>query len=415
MNILFLHRNFPAQFKNLATYFAHDPQNKVFFITAGKDNNIQGVNKIIYAPKRVPAPETHRYLKFYEESIIHGQDVANIALQLKKQGFVPDVIIAHNWGQSLFIKDVFPNSPLICHFEWFYNAHGADTDFNPAAPINTDTEAKIRVKNSHILVELYSSDHGISPTQWQKSQFPKEYQNKIDVVHEGVDTQYFVPNPEQKMVIPEINLDLSKEKEIITYVGRGMEPYRGFPEFMKSIEIIQKRRPNTHFVIVGQDRVCYGAKLPDGKTFKQVMLETLDLDMSRIHFTGHLSYDKYIKVLQASSAHVYLTYPFVLSWSALEAMSTGCIVIGSKTAPVEEVIKDGENGLLVDFYSPEQIADKVDYIFKNPKIIKKIKERARKTIVERYDVRNEVQKQVDIVNKVVLDHRAKNLIEIPLT
>lgn len=299
MNILFLHRNFPAQFLHLAQYFAKNPANKVVFITAREEYNFPNVIKAVYKPAE--PTKTHRYLGFYEESIRHGQSAANEALKLKQQGFIPDIIYGHSWGQTLFMKDIFPNTPLLCYFEWFYNSHGADVDF--VNKINHDTEANVRVKNSHILVDLYSCDYGVSPTLWQKNQFPKEFHHKIETIHDGVDTDYFKPNNEIKLTLP--NLDLSKE--IITYVGRGMEPYRGFPQFMESVALILERRPNAHVVIVGQDRVCYGSKLPEGQTYKQLMLEKLNLDMSRIHFTGHLAYTDYLKVLQASSAHIYLT------------------------------------------------------------------------------------------------------------
>jgi len=389
MNILFLHRNFPAQFVHLA----QDSNNKVVFITTRKENELQGVSKYVYTPHRVSSNETHRYLKFSEEAIIHGQDSAAIASQLKNQGFAPDVILGHAWGQTIFMKDVFPNTPLICYFDWFYNAHGSDVDFEDKVVL--DIEARVRIKNSHLLVDLYSCDYGICATQWQKNQFPKEFSHKIEVIHDGIDTDYFVPVPESKLIIP--NLDLSGEKEIITYVSRGMETYRGFHKFMESADIILKRRPDCHVVIVGEDRVCYGPKLPDGKTFKQVMLERLDLDMTRVHFTGRLPYEQYLKVLQASSAHVYLTYPFVLSWSMLEAMSAGCVVIGSDTPPVKEVIQDGYNGLLTDFFSPMQIADKVDYVLNNQDKMQEIRQNARETIVSNYDLKALLPKQIKII------------------
>lgn len=397
MNILFLHRNFPAQFLHLAKYLGGNPDNNVVFITAREEYNIRGVKKAVYNSDIKTNTNTHRYLNFYEESILHGQGAANVAVKLKRQGFVPDVIYGHSWGQTLFMKDIFPNSALLCYFEWFYNAHGADVDF--ANRINHDKEAHVRVKNSHILVDLYSCDHGLSPTLWQKNQFPKEFHHKIEVMHDGIDTNTFQPNPDNKLILPHLNLDLSDKKEIITYVGRGMEPYRGFPQFMESVAHILERRPNTHIVIVGQDRVCYGNKLPEGETYKKLMLERLNLDMSRVHFTGHLNSQDYLKVLQASSAHIYLTYPFVLSWSMLEAMSTGCIVIGSDTLPVKEVIEDGVNGLLVDFFNPVQIADRVDEVLDNQAKMEFIRQNARETILNQYSLSNLLPKHIDFLTK----------------
>jgi len=406
MNILFLHRNFPAQFRHLAVHLAKDPKNKVAFITNRKEYGIPGVIKVVYDLKREVPKETHRYLRFYEESINHAQSAAEAALSLKAHGFVPDIIYGHSWGPNMFMKDIFPDSVLLVYFEWFYNAHGSDVDFVNPKSVTINTEANLRVKNSHILVDLYSCDHGTSPTHWQHRQFPKEYRDKISVIHDGIETDYCMPNPDTKLVIPQINLDLSNVDEIVTYVGRGMEPYRGFPQFMESVEILLKKRSNCHVVIVGEDRVCYGGQLPDGKTFKQLMLENLDLDMTRVHFTGHIPYNDYLKVLQVSKAHIYLTYPFVLSWSVLEAMSAGCVIIGSNTEPVREVIKDGYNGYLTDFFSPSKIADKVCEVLDSPEEeLAYIRANARQTILDNYDLNKLLPKQLALFDSLINEKR----------
>lgn len=385
MRILFLHSNFPAQFRHLAQVLARDPQNQVVFGTKREDGSIAGVMKGIYKPSRDAAPQTHRYVRPLETAVLEGQAVFRMGVALKEQGFVPDIVYAHSgWGPGLFMKDLFPNTDYRCYFEWFYHAHGSDSDFDPAEPMDADNEARIRVGNAPILLDLVSCDRGMCPTRWQHSQFPPEFQSKLTVLHDGVDTDYFVPNPGAKLVLPSINLDLSEVDELVTYVGRGMEPYRGFPQFMQAIALLQQRRPNCHVVVVGEDRVAYGRPLPDGKTYKQLMLETLDLDLSRLHFTGPLPYGQYVQVLQASSAHVYLTRPFVLSWSMLESMSAGCLLVASSTAPVQEVIEDGYNGLLVDFFQPEQICDRLIEALEDKNRMHQIRQNARQTIVDRY-------------------------------
>ncbi|WP_373480059.1 glycosyltransferase family 4 protein [Geminocystis sp.] len=385
--VLFIHPNFPAQFRHLCQVLGKDSNYEVIFITKREEGQIEGIKKIIYQPSREAKIETHHYIRNLENAVLQGQAIYRVTTQLKQEGFYPDIVYGHSgWGPTLFIKDIFPRAKFLCYFEWFYNAHGSDADFDPSDPLSADDEARIRVKNAPILIDLYSCDRGLSPTLWQKQQFPPEYQSKITVLHDGVDTEFFKPNADTKLVIPEINLDLSKVTEIITYVARGMEPYRGFPQFIETIDILQKRRPNTHFVIVGQNRVAYGKQLPDGKTYKDVMLEKVSLDLSRVHFTGLLSYDYYLKVLQVSSAHIYLTRPFVLSWSMLESMATGCVVVASKTKPVEELIQDNYNGLFVPFFSPENIADKVEYALDNPEIMAKIRRKARETIVKNYNL-----------------------------
>lgn len=395
MQILFLHPNFPAQFRNLATLLAQDSQNQVVFGTKREDGSLPKVIKAIYRPSREARAETHHYVRSLENAVLQGQAVYRIAEQLKNQGFHPDVVFGHSgWGPTLFIKDIFPQARCLCYFEWFYHAHGTDADFDPAHPLTADDEARIRIKNTPILTDLYSCDRGLSPTHWQRQQFPPEFQTKIDVSHDGVDTQYFCPNPDIKLVLPNINLDLSEVTEIVTYVARGMEPYRGFPQFMSLLAILQKQRPGCHGVIVGEDRVAYGRSLPDGKSYKQLMLETLELDLTRTHFTGLLPYGDYLKVLQASSVHVYLTVPFVLSWSMLEAMSAGCVLVASNTPPVREVIEDGNNGLLVDLLDFQAIAERVSAILDHPQDYLPLRQRARETICDRYDLAKLLPQQV---------------------
>ncbi|MBN3926010.1 glycosyltransferase family 4 protein [Nostoc sp. NMS4] len=387
MKILFLHPNFPSQFRNLAIVLGKDPNCQVVFGTNRQEGEIPGVFKAIYTPSREAAPQTHHYVRNLENAVLTAQAVYRVAEKLKSEGFFPDIVYGHSgWGPTLFMKDVFPKAELLCYFEWFYHAHGSDADFDPNDPLNADDECRIRVKNAPILTDLYSCDRGLSPTHWQRQQFPKEYHSKMTVIHDGVDTKYFVPKPDAKLVLPKINLDLSHVEELITYVGRGMEPYRGFPQFMETVALIQQRRPKCHVVVVGEDRVAYGKNLPDGQTYKQLMLEKLSLDLSRLHFTDRLPYNEYLQVLQASSAHVYLTRPFVLSWSMLEVMAAGCLLIASKTQPVLEVVQDGVNGLLVDFFSPQNIANRIEEALDNPQEMKAIRANARETILKRYDL-----------------------------
>jgi glycosyltransferase involved in cell wall biosynthesis len=387
MQILFLHPNFPAQFRHLAVEMAKAKGHQVVFGTARIDRSLPGVMKRIYTPTRAVHLETHHYVKPLESAVLHGQAVYRMAVQLKADGFIPDVVYGHSgWGPTLFIKDIFPTAKLLCYFEWFYHALGADADFNPSEPLSIDDSLRIRIKNAPVLQDLDSCDRGLTPTKWQQQQFPPEYQSKITVHHDGIDTNFFRPQAGAKLVLSSKNLDLSHVSEIITYVSRGLEPYRGFPQFMEAVALLLERRPNCHVVIVGEDRICYGRKLPDGQTYQQLMLTKLPIDLSRVHFLGWLPYDEYLRVLQASSVHVYLTFPFVLSWSMLESLATGCLVVGSNTAPVTEVIKDGINGLLVDFFSPQEICDRIEEGLNHPDRMAEIRARARATILQRYNL-----------------------------
>ena len=395
MKILFLHRNFPGQFKYLAMELAQDVNNEVYFITNNNTTRTTArIRKIVYKLKRKVPKDCHRYLRFYEDAIIHGQAVAEVLIQMKTQGYKPDIIYGHTWGCTLFVKDIFPDVPLVCYFEWFYNPEGADVGFN-GEYVGVDTRAKLQCKNSHLLLDLLNCDFGISPTEWQKSQFPKEFQNKIKVLHEGIDTNICCPKDN---AIFEFNgKQFTKEDEILTYATRGMEEYRGFPEFMKTVEQLQKIRPNMQVIIGGEDRVCYGCHLKND-TFKQKMLRELDLDLSRIHFVGNLPYAEYIKLLQVSRCHVYLTYPFVLSWSLLEAMSVGCCIVASDTAPVKELIQDSFNGILTVFYNIDLLARKINSVLEEPEKYSNIRISARETIKEKYKLQKLLKEQIDFLN-----------------
>ena len=399
MKFLFSHRNFPAQFRHILFELSKDTSNEIAFITGTKnDINIKGVKKYLYHLKREVPKNCHRYLKSFEEAVIHGQSAAEVAISLKKQGFYPDVIYAHSWGNSMFLKDVFPNTPQLNYCEWYYNPTGADIGFDGEV-LNEDKLALTKCKNAQLLIDLVNCDKGICPTQWQKQQIPSEFHNKIEVLHDGIDTEYFVPDQNAIFKIPNSTITLTANDEVVTYATRGMEPYRGFPQFMEIAEKLLKRRPKLHIVIGGEDRVCYGPKLVN-TTYKELMLKKCDLDMDRVHFTGCLPYMEYKKLLQISSVHVYLTYPFILSWSLLEAMSSGCCVVASDTAPVREVIKNNDNGILVDFYDIDKFVYTIDSLLNDSISSQKLKQKARNTILSSYNLKSLLPKNIMILKNL---------------
>lgn len=411
MNVLFLHNNFPAQFRELARFLACNPKNKVVYGTKHTDNvQLEGVHKVNYAPTREPRADIHHYVRSYENAVLHGQAVYRLALDLRKAQFVPDIVCSHaGWGNGLFIKDAFPEAAQLSYFEWFHHARGTDADFDPAYPLDLDDHLRIRAGNAALLTELYSCDRGLSPTHWQHSQLPPEFQSKVTVLHDGVDSDYFYPDPEQKIVFPELGVDLSEAEEIVTYVSRGMDLYRGFPQFVEAIAHLLHERPQTHVVIVAGDRIAYGPSAPEGHTsFKSVMLEKFPLDPNRVHFLGTMPYGFYKLVLRASSVHVYLTRPFVLSWSFMEAMSSGCLLVASDTPPVREMVKDGESALLVDFFNPKQIAKRIAYALDHQNKLRPLREKARQIIIDRYDLKAMLPQHEALMQQVIQQVRGKS-------
>lgn len=390
MKILFLHQNFPGQYKHLARHLGAVPDNQVIFITQREDASLPGVSKIVYKPERRGADGLHPYLHETEAGVINAQHVARIALQLREKGFVPDVVFGHNgWGEPWYIKEVWPDVPLIGYFEFFFRLHGTDVGFEPGARVDFDAGPRLRTRNIGNLLGLEAVDFGQCPTQWQKSLYPAEYQSKLHLVHDGIDTDTVRPDPFVRVALDDTGVELTTDDEVITYVSRHLEPLRGFPSFMRSLPKILAERPRAHVIVVGGDGVSYGPRAPDGKNFREMMLAELGdtIDTSRVHFLGQVPYSWFVWILQVSSVHVYLTSPFVLSWSMLEAMSAGCLVVASSTAPVQEVIRDGENGLLVDMFSPAQIAERVIEALADSPRFAPLRAAARRTIVENYDLR----------------------------
>ncbi len=401
MKIIFIHQNFPGQFRHIVQDLLAEGSHQIISLCEAHAPGMQGVKRINHIPARKVTAGIHPYIADTEAHVLRGQSVAKALLELKNTGFEPDIMVAHmGWGEAIYPKDIYPNVPLLTFFEFFYHSTGADAGFDPEYPIGLDDHLRIRTKNITNLLSLQAADIGVSPTAWQRNLYPEEYRGKIRLVHEGVNTNLAAPDSKAGLEFGS-GLKLTRENEVITYVSRNLEPYRGFHQFMRAAEKICERRPHTYILIVGGDEVSYGKKLPPGETYRAQMLKEVKVDPARVLFLGKIPYQQYLKVLQVSSAHVYLTMPFVLSWSMLEAMSAECLVIGSNTAPVKEVINHRSNGLLVNFFSPEAIADAVDSVFSHPDQMQYLRTAARKTIVERYHIKDGIAAYRRLFNELV--------------
>ncbi len=362
MRLLVLHQNFPGQFGHLVTAWSQRPGWDVRALGRDTAPGLPGFNGLHrYRIARSPHAQQHPYLRTMESAVLHGQQVARVLLEMKKKGFTPDAVLAHpGWGESLFVKDVFPDARLVHYCEWYYNAEGADLGFDPEFPLTFDDRARIRTWNALHALNLTQCDAAVTPTQWQKSRHPEIFHPKITVQHEGIDTEHLEPDRTACIKTPN-GTALKAGDPVVTYVARNLEPYRGFHIFMRAREKLQQQHKTVHAVIVGGDKVSYGKRPTDAKTWREKMVREVELDATRTHFMGKLPRAQYVKVLQVSAAHVYLTYPFVLSWSLLEAMACGANVVASDTAPVREVIRDGEHGVLVPFFDADQVAERVEF------------------------------------------------------
>lgn len=389
MRILFVHQNFPGQFKHLAPAL-QARGHQVVALTAEKNQQTTPMRTYRYPmPDAPPDPTQSRLGTTYTAMTDRAHRVARAAVQLRdKVGFVPDVIFGHSgWGETLFLREVWPHARLLVYAEFFYASQGLDVGFDPEFS-DPDLGAQISVvaRQSHLALAMVQADGALSPTEWQADTFPPCFRDKITITHDGVDTDVLAPNPQARITLPN-GMTLHAGDEVLTYVARNIEPYRGSHIFFRALPEVMAARPQAQVLIIGADGVSYGRPPPQG-TWRQAFLrENGDkLDMSRVHFLGRLPYPQFVKVLQISRAHVYLTVPFVLSWSMLEAMSLGALVIGSRTGPVEEVITDGINGRLVDFFDIERWSEQIIDALASPHRYQPLRAAARRTVVENYDL-----------------------------
>jgi glycosyltransferase involved in cell wall biosynthesis len=387
MNVVFIHQNFPGQYVHIARHLAQ-AGHAVVFVTQERQAQLPGVRKVEYAPAKGPR-SFHPYLWDLDAAVRNGLAAAAACENLKHQGFAPDVVVGHNgWGEILYIKDVWPQVPLLGYFEFFYHPRGTDVDCDPEFPPLADDAVRLRTRNAVNLIGLDAADWGQTPTRWQHSLYPALYRKRISVIHEGIDTDRVRPEPSARIWLRG-GRSFAAGDEIITYSARNLEPYRGFHTFMRALPRILRARPRAQALIIGGDGISYGRSPTGAPNWREQILAELGdrLDRERAHFLGTLPYEHYLTVLQLSSLHIYLTYPFVLSWSLLEAMSAGCLVVASATPPVEEVIGDEVNGYLAPMYDPDALAERVLHALDDTTAHPRIRAAARQTVIDRYDLK----------------------------
>lgn len=405
MRILLVHQNFPGQFLHLGPALVgrgHD------VLALGDDANRKPtplkIARYRYTPPELPK-DMPRLAATFAEHAARGGFVAQAASQLKqKQGYEPDVVFGHiGWGETLFLREVWPKARHLLYAELFYQPRNLDTGFDPEH--QRDDEGQriwITSRQGHQLLAMNGADKAVAPTRWQASSFPSYLQSRISVIHDGINTKLVKPDPAANYDIPGTSIRLRAGDEVLTFVNRNLEPYRGYHTFMRALPKVLAARPNARAIIVGGPGVSYGAKPRDGRSWKDIYLDEVKdrLDLSRVHFVGNVPYQNFVSLMQIARVHAYLTYPFVLSWSMLEAMSAGALVVGSRTPPVEELITDGVNGKLVGFFDVEGWSAALIDALAEPRKYASLREAARRTIIDGYDLAtNCLPRMVEFVEK----------------
>ena len=411
MKILFVHQNFPGQFKYLAPALAQTGVDIVALrqgcsgIQTGTQSVSAGVKIVGWEAKRGTTISAHPWAQDTETKLIRAEAAASRCEELVRQGWEPDLIVGHpGWGEMLFLKHLWPQVAQLHFLEFHYGVQGLDVGFDPEF-FNNDwrTAARVTAKTGPGLINLELMEAGLSPTHFQARTYPEWAQKRIHIIHDGIKTENVKPNSAARLKVKEGVSSLRPGDPVITFINRNLEPYRGYHRFMRALPAIQKACPNAVTIIIGGDGVSYGAAAPEGKSWKQIYLDEVrqELDLNRIVFAGNVDYGTYLTVLQVSACHIYFTYPFVLGWSCLEAMACGALVVGSATPPVEEVITDGVNGCLVDFFDEDKLVSTVVNAIQRPEHYLQMRKAARETIVKRYDLNTLcLPAQIDLVKSL---------------
>ena len=406
MKILIIHNEFPGQFGPLIQALGGCSQHELVGIhPTNRHYDISPeIPTYSYPTERggEEGPLDRRVL----EAFRNGRAVARALLSLKARGFSPDVVLGHlGWGETLYIKEVFPDVPLIGYCEFFHGVRGKDADFDPEIFVpDFDDVLRIRTMNAVEALGLTGMDVGISPTLWQKGTFPEIFHRKIRICHEGVDLRKFAPQSDPSFRLPSGRI-LGRKDEVVTFATHHLEPHRGIHAFLRALNRVLEARPSAQILMAGKDQVSYGRGAPEGTTWREHFMREAAVTSDRVHYLGHLDESQYRALLGVSRVHVYLTVPFVLSWSLIEAMAMGCTIVGSDTAPVREVIERGINGDLVDFHNPGMLADKVIDILADPQKYRHFGSNARKTAEARFDRDKSIHQYLSLFNEIIKTSR----------
>lgn len=365
MHILFVHQNFPAQFGHVASYLATYRGVRCSFVSEKPAGTFGGIECIQYQIRGGATASTHYCSRTFENAVWHTHAVFE-ALR-SRPDIRPDLVVGHSgFGSTLYLRELY-DCPIINYFEFYYHVTGTDMDFRPDFPVPEIDRLRAKTRNAMLLLDLENCDIGYSPTAWQKQLFPERYADKVKVIFDGIDTSFWRRSEEGPREIE--GVAIPPETRVLTYVARGMESMRGFDIFMKAAKRICEQRSDVIVLIAGEDRICYGGdqKVIGGESFKEWVLRQDNYDLSRIRFLGRIAPQSLVRLFSLSDLHIYLTVPFVLSWSMMDALACGATVLGSDTPPVREMIRHGVNGLLVDFFDVDKLVETALQVLDKPR------------------------------------------------
>jgi glycosyltransferase involved in cell wall biosynthesis len=410
LKFLFVHQNYPGQFLHIVRHLVAANRHEVVFITEPNPNEIQGVRKVPYVRPKLDSSETHIAARELDNGVKRAETVFKTAYGLKHLGYTPDIIIGHHgWGEMLNLRDVWPDSPMLGYFEFYYQHDKADVGFDPEFPADPLDYPRIRAKNAINHVALNLGCAGQTPTQWQRSTYPDWAQPKIDLVWEGVDLEICSPDPNaHKKTLKVGDMTIRPSDKLVTYVSRDLEPYRGFHTMMRTLPDLMRARKDLKVVMVGGDGISYGAAPRQGGTWREAMLAEVgkDIDMDRVVFPGRVPYSTYLAALRRSDAHVYLTYPFVASWSLREALAIGCPVIGGDTETVREFITHGDNGLLAPTVDSQALARTILGLLEDKILTRKLRANARAYAERRLAMADYLGSYCDLIGRLTGENPA---------
>ncbi len=409
MKFLFVHQNFPGQYLHIVRSLLADNEarkgaHEIVFMTEPNVNRLNGVRKVTYARPPVIQLNAHADAREFDQAMRRADACAIGARQIKALGYTPDIIIGHHgWGELLNLTDVFPGVPILGYFEFYYKVADSDVNYDPEFPLPPERFCSVRAKNGVNLLALALDQYGQVPTHWQRSVYPKWAQPSIRLIEEGVDLELCKPDPELRRKTLKVgSLTVSPKQKLVTFVARNLEPYRGFHTFMRSLPKILAARPDAVISVVGGDEISYGAPPLTGGTWRQVMMAELKgkLDLSRVHFLGKVPYEQHLSLLKRSDAHVYLSYPFVASWSLREALACGCVLVGGDTDTVTEFVHHGETGLVAKALDPESVADTVLTALQDGKLAQRLRAGARAYAEAKLDMKDYLARFRTVIEEV---------------